>query len=158
MITGWRALRGLLGWLDLPPVWLAGFAALAWGQARLVLSGGWGAWAGWLGLALIGLGVLLAAAASYEILRQHTTIIPRRTPGALVQSGVYRISRNPIYLGDAIILAGLCLHWQALAGILLVPAFMALIQKRFILGEESRIRVEFGAEYDSYAEEVRRWM
>ena len=158
MMGRWRVIGGLLRWLDLPPVWLAGCAALAWGQAQLLPSGGWGAWAGWLGYALIGLGLLIAVEASYEILRQHTTIIPGRTPSALVEGGVYRISRNPIYLGDAMILAGLSLRWETVVGLFLVPAFMALIQKRFILGEEMRIRAEFGAAYNAYAARVRRWL
>ncbi|WP_249138912.1 isoprenylcysteine carboxylmethyltransferase family protein [Actibacterium sp. MT2.3-13A] len=149
-----RVLRGL----DLPPVWLAGFAALAWGQARTLPTGAPGAWAGWLGGALIALGVVLAAAAVFEFLRHRTTVIPGRTPRALVQSGVYRISRNPIYLADAMILAGLCLIWGAISGLILLPAFMALIQKRFIEGEEARIRAEFGATFDRYAARVRRWM
>jgi len=147
-----------LGWLDLPPVWLAGAAALAWGQARLLPAGGRGAWADWLGYGLIALGLLIAVAAVFEFLRHRTTVVPGRTPQALVQSGIYRLSRNPIYLGDALILAGLCLVWGAVSGVILVPAFMALIQRRFILGEEKRIRAEFGAAFDKYAARVRRWV
>jgi protein-S-isoprenylcysteine O-methyltransferase Ste14 len=149
---------GVLDWLDLPPFWLAGFAALAWGQAQFLPLGGRGAWADWPGYGLIGLGLLIAAAAVYEFLRHRTTVVPGRTPQALVQSGIYRLSRNPIYLSDAMILAGLCLVWGAFAGVILVPAFMALIQRRFILGEEKRIRAEFGAVFDVYAARVRRWL
>lgn len=152
------ALGWLMRWLDLPPFWLAGFAALTWGQAQLLPAGGWDAWAVWLGTALIGLGILTAAAAVFELRRHRTTVIPGRTPRALVQRGVYRISRNPIYLADAMILAGLCLRWEAIGGLVLVPAFMVLIQKRFIKGEEIRIRAEFGVRFDSYAAQVRRWM
>jgi protein-S-isoprenylcysteine O-methyltransferase Ste14 len=142
--------------IDLPPIWLAGFAAATWalGQAWPVPMPG-GGFIGW-SLVLTGLLLMFAAIATMAI--QRTTVVPRRAPSALVVSGVFRFTRNPIYLGDAILLSGLAVLWQAPAALLLVPVFMAVIAQRFIRGEEARLRAAFGAEFDAYARRARRWL
>lgn len=151
-------IRFLLRWLDMPPVWLAGFAALAWGQAAWLPFERFGGWADWAGLVLIALGGFTALEGLWELIRHHTSFIPGQTPKTLVEQGVFRLTRNPIYLADAMILGGLVLKWDAVLSLVLIPAFMALIQKRFIRGEEVRIREAFGDRFESYAGRVRRWM
>ena len=74
---------------------------------------------------------------AFELVRHHTTFIPRRMPSAFVRQGIFRLSRNPIYLGDALVLAGAILHWDVLPALVLVPAFWRLITRRFIVGEEA---------------------
>jgi protein-S-isoprenylcysteine O-methyltransferase Ste14 len=144
--------------LDWPPIWLLGCLAAAWGLSWAVplgLFGAAGAWAGWglivAGLALMGLAVL-------EMVRARTTVIPRRTASRLVTSGVFRLSRNPIYLGDALVLLGACLIFNSALGLIFVPAFIWIITKRFIEGEEAGLAREFGAEFDSWSAAVRRWV
>lgn len=143
--------------IDMPPLWLALFAALAWGQARLWPGGSGGvAWfAGWA-LIVAGLALMLAAAAEFR--RQRTTVIPHRAPSALVTGGVYALSRNPIYLADAVILAGLSLVWGAWSGLVLVPTFMAVIAARFIRPEEARLRAAFGTRFADWEKHTRRWL
>ena len=145
-------------WIDLPPVWLALFAALGWGQAAWVPLGTFGAVGDWLGGALVVVGLALAVAAAVEFRRARTTLIPHEEPSAIVTSGVYRFSRNPIYLGDALILAGLGLRWDSVLALGLVPVFVAVITARFILPEEGRLGARFGAEFDAWAGRVRRWL
>jgi len=151
-------MRALLNWIDLPPMWLALFAGLAWGQANWLPAFRFGGWADWVGAALIGAGLLTMGAAVAQMFARHTTVIPRQTPTKLVQHGIFRLTRNPIYLGDALVLGGLVLRWDAVLSVILIPAFMALIQRRFILGEELRIREEFGELFERYAARVRRWL
>ena len=79
-------------------------------------------------------------------------------PDALVTTGPFAISRNPIYLADALILMGLSLRWDAPIGVLLVPAFVWLITRRFILAEEARLSDHFGAAFDAYRKDTRRWL
>ena len=143
--------------LDYPPVWLLGALALAWAQAAgLPVAGpGWFVPVG-TALALAGAGMM--AVAAVEFLRARTTIVPHRMPDALITGGLYRLSRNPIYLADALLLAGLCLRWGAWPSLVLVPLFMAVITRRFIVPEEARLRAAFGAEYDAYRARVRRWV
>ena len=83
--------------------------------------------------------------------------MPRETPVAMIDSGIYRLSRNPIYLADTLFLAGAALWWDA-ASLLLVPLFVMIITRRFILGEESGLRAVFGATFDRYAAQTRRWL
>jgi len=148
--------RGILRWIDLPPVWLAGFIAAAWALSRAVpgVAGGWADAMGW---ALIGFGLLLMAAAAGAMFAARTTVHPHDQPEALVRGGIFRLSRNPIYLGDAAILAGAALIFGG-AGLVLVPVFMALIARRFIRREEARLAARFGAEFHDYAARVRRWL
>ncbi len=145
--------------IDIPPLWLALFIAAARGLDRLApgLATGWN-WLTGAGYALVALGILAMALALVEFLRNRTTIIPRRVPTAFLQRGIYRFSRNPIYLGDALVLAGLILAWDVLPALILVPAFMWLITKRYIEGEEAGLEAKFGAEFTAWKQKVRRWL
>jgi protein-S-isoprenylcysteine O-methyltransferase Ste14 len=152
----WRALKRL----DYPPVWLAAFVALAWAQAKYLhmrLSFG-GAWADFLGGLLVGGGLVLIILAAAEFRKHRTTIIPHNTPSALIQSGIFTRTRNPIYLGDAMILAGLILRFDAVLALPLIPIFVYLIERRFILSEENRMRREFRDNFARYENKVRRWV
>lgn len=144
-------------WIDLPPVWLAGFLAVAWatgadwGPVAQPLSRGGG-------VVLAFSGAILMAAAAWRMWRHRTTIVPRQDPSALVTGGVFGLSRNPIYLADALILAGGSLWAGSLVGLLSIPLFGFVIQRRFILGEEARLAARFGPDFDAYAARVRRWL
>lgn len=144
--------------LDLPPVWLALFIALGWMQSRWLPVGVAGLqWRG-IGAVMVGFGLLLTLVAAIQFLRHRTSIIPGHTPDALITGGIYQLSRNPIYLADVLILSGACLWMGALLGLVLAPVFILLIQRRFILPEEQRLRAAFGTDFDRYSAEVRRWI
>lgn len=147
-------------WLDLPPIWLLGFVIVAWAQAKYAafgLSFG-GAWADLLGGILVGGGILLMLLAFSEFRRQRTTIIPHKTPTRIIQSGIFSRTRNPIYLGDVLVLAGLILRFDAVLALPLVPIFLWIIERRFILPEEDRMRRAFRMDYARYERKVRRWV
>ena len=146
--------------IDVPPVWLLGFAVLAWLQGRqlsldLSLESGL---TDLLSGILIGGGILLAVLAIVEFRRHKTTVIPHETPTAMVRSGIYKRSRNPIYLGDVLILAGLILRFDAVLSLVLVPVFVWVLERRFILPEEDRLRRTFRADFARYERETRRWI
>lgn len=143
--------------LDMPPLWLALFAVLVWGLGR-VLPGTDMLWLRGLGTGLVVAGVTIILLASVQFRQHRTTIIPHQTASALLTSGLYAWSRNPIYLADAVILTGLCLRWGVLGGLLLVPVFVWILQKRFILPEEARLSDGFGAEFAAYRTRTRRWL
>ena len=147
-------------WIDLPPVWLAAFLALAWVQADRFsygLSFG-GAWAGFVGGLLVGGGILLMLLAVYEFRRHRTTVIPHREADAMVTTGIYSRTRNPIYVGDAMILTGMILYWDAVLSLPLIPIFVWLIERRFVVPEEDRLRRKFRADFARYEAKVRRWV
>lgn len=146
--------------IDLPPLWTLLFAVLAYGVARI---DPWN-----LSLAhpvtqflagiLIGGGVLLMLLAATEMRRQRTTIIPHREADRLVQSGIFRRSRNPIYLGDVLLLEGVILWMDAVLGLVLVPVLAWVLERRFIIPEEDRLRRKFRADFARYCEKTRRWL
>lgn len=147
-------------WIDMPPVWLAVALLLAWLQSAyypfgLSFGGGWADFAGGL---LVGGGLILIGLAVVEFRRQSTTIVPHKTPSKLIRSGIFKRSRNPIYLGDALILSGLILRWDAVLCLPLIPIFVWIIEKRFIEPEEERMRREFRMDYANYERKVRRWV
>jgi protein-S-isoprenylcysteine O-methyltransferase Ste14 len=149
----------VLKWIDIPPAWLAVGLAATWGMDGLFPWFATGlAWLEWIGAALAASGFAAMALGAFELVRHHTTFIPRQTPTAFVRQGIYRISRNPIYLGDSLVLAGAALWWDVLPALLLVPAFMAVINRRFIAGEEAGLVVRFGAEAEAWFDKVRRWI
>jgi protein-S-isoprenylcysteine O-methyltransferase Ste14 len=142
--------------IDIPPTWLALHLAAAWVLSLIspAVFGGFGRIAGAL-LVVVGLGLM--ALAVLQMARHRTTVIPRRDPSALVTTGVFGQSRNPIYLGDALILLGAILWWDALLAVPLVAAFVWLIQTRYIRDEEARLTLAFGPEFDLWASRTRRW-
>ncbi len=142
--------------IDIPPTWLALHLAVAWVVSLIspALFGDFGPVAG-AGLVVLGLGLM--ALAILQMARHRTTVIPRRNPSALVSTGVFALSRNPIYLGDALILSGAVLWWDALLAMPLVASFVWLIQTRYIQDEEARLTLAFGAEFDLWASRTRRW-
>ncbi len=146
-------------WIDIPPVWLALCLGLVW------LIGGvepdWatvGSPGRLLGTVIVGLGLVIMALALWEFLRARTTPIPHQQPSALITSGIFRISRNPIYLGDALVLGGLALRWDAPFGLILVPVFCLFIQHRFILAEEARLKTAFRDAFDAWSDRTGRWI
>jgi protein-S-isoprenylcysteine O-methyltransferase Ste14 len=143
----------MLRQIDIPPLWL-GLALLAsWGLSFLLAVPFVVA-----GVLLIGLGVVVMLGAVAQMVLARTTFIPRRNPSALVTGGFFAISRNPIYLADAMILTGAILFWGALFALPVVPAFMVLITQRYIFDEENRLQAGFGAEYLTWAARTGRWI
>lgn len=142
--------------VDFPPVWLAGFA----GAGALInrffpsaLPGGH-----LVGGSLVGLAVAIFAVAVLQMSLTRTTVIPGRDPSNLVTTGLFRFSRNPIYLADAMLLTGLFLYWHAVVALPLVPLFIYMIQNRFIAPEEARLGRLFGERYENYKRQTRRWI
>ncbi|MCG6882672.1 MAG: isoprenylcysteine carboxylmethyltransferase family protein [Silicimonas sp.] len=141
-------------WLDLPPFWLLGCLVLTWFSPWMLP---WGP-SIWAGGTLLVLAAALTIAALASFLAARTTFVPRRKPDALITSGVFRYTRNPIYLADLLILAGFGLLWGRVLGLALVPALLILLDQRFIRGEEARLREAFGVEFESYGSVTRRWI
>lgn len=131
------------------------FVARAFPEARMALP-----WSGAIGGVLVLLGLALELRPAFQFARAHTTVNPMRpaTSAALVTSGFYRFSRNPMYVGQALLLLGVaCLLRNAYA-FLALPALIAYITVFQILPEERALSAKFGAEYEDYRRRVRRWL
>lgn len=149
----------LLRLVDLPPIWLIGMLGIGYGVDKVLPGLGFGfGWSANLGTVLVVIGLALMGFAVPAFMRARTSIIPRRMPRRILTTGIYRLTRNPIYLGDALVLGGMFLRWDVLPALVLVPVFIRLITRRFILGEEAGLLHEFGEEFRDWAARVRRWL
>lgn len=143
--------------IDIPPSWLALHLVAAWALS-IVSPAVFGRAGDWGGQAMVVLGALVMLAAIGQMTLSRTTVIPRRNPTALVTTGLFSLSRNPIYLGDAMILAGAILWLDAILALPLLAVFVWLIQTRYIRDEETRLTMAFGPEFDLWAGRTRRWI
>jgi protein-S-isoprenylcysteine O-methyltransferase Ste14 len=143
--------------IDIPPSWLVLHLGAAWVVSLIspAILGGVGRV---VGQGLVVLGALVMGGAVLQMVLARTTVIPRRNPSALVTTGLFGWSRNPIYLGDALILTGAILWLDAVLALPLVFSFVWLIRARFIRDEEARLTLAFGAEFDLWAARTRRWV
>ena len=112
-----------------------------------------------LSMVLAALGIAVSAAGTWSFWRARTTVNPTRPEAAssLVATGIFRITRNPMYLGLFLVLAGWAAH-LANAAALAGPLLFALYITRFqILPEERVLAAKFGPDFEAYKLRTRRW-
>lgn len=144
--------------VDLPPVWLALLAAAGWALQRALPLPVATPGVQIAGQTLVFLGLALAAWSALSFFRRRTSIIPGRTASALVADGPYRLSRNPIYLADLVILLGFGLVIGSLWPVLLTPLLAWILLRRFILPEEAMLKRAFPEDFAAWSARVRRWI
>jgi len=105
---------------------------------------------------LCGLSIILYCVLMFR--KATTPIIPFEKPTALISTGIYRYSRNPVYLGMLIILLGAALALGSLSPFVLIPVFFVIIQQGYVRHEERFLEKIFGEEYLRYKACVRRWL
>jgi protein-S-isoprenylcysteine O-methyltransferase Ste14 len=111
-----------------------------------------------LGLALLLTGVGIDVAAIRTLAKHRTTVMPHQGASALVTTGPYGLSRNPIYLGNTTALLGLALVFEVPWFLVAAPAAAFLVQKLAIEREEAHLAVRFPVEWAAYSAKVRRWL
>lgn len=146
--------------LVLPPAPYAAAIVGGWwlDRYRTPLTMNWGELAAPLGWGLIGLGLSLFAWALYTLYRHHTTVNPYKAATGLCTDGPFRLSRNPIYLGDWLILAGASLLLRTWWPLLFAPLVWLLLRYGVIRHEEAHLELRFGDAYRHYRARVRRWL
>ena len=125
----------------------------------VLLGGGWlgSVWV-YLGALPMAAGLCLAITASRQFSRAGTNIIPLTRSTALVTGGAFRLTRNPMYTGMVMFLAGLALLLDNPWNWLVVLIFTGIIRQRFVVKEEALMTQTFGDDYLSYCAAVRRWI
>ncbi|MCB1843433.1 MAG: isoprenylcysteine carboxylmethyltransferase family protein [Halioglobus sp.] len=116
--------------------------------------------AGWVaaGFALAGVGIAVLGVLAF---RQAETTVDPRSPeqsSTLVVRGVYRYSRNPMYLGFFLVLCAWGVFLGSISPLLLLPAFVVYTNRFQIAPEERFMREKFGESYSAYSARVRRWV
>ena len=108
------------------------------------------------GAVLIVAGLGIGTQASRAFKRAGTPVVPFERSTALVTDGLFRYTRNPMYLGMVLVLVGVALLLGSLGAWLPIPAFVAIIHVNFIAGEERFLAELFGDEYLAYKRTTRR--
>jgi len=145
-----------------PPVLYLGALVIGLGADWLLalpplpyLSGAAGLSAG-LVLGVLGLGLLFTAA--FRFIKAGTNIPTHLPSTALVTDGLYRYSRNPIYLGLTLVYLGLVAGLASLGALVLLLPLLAAMQVGVIHREERYLERKFGDDYRAYKQRVRRWL
>lgn len=109
---------------------------------------------------LVGFGLGVGSAGFRAFALARTTIDPvnLESASALVTTGIFRLTRNPMYVGFTALLASWAIWLQAPWALTGVLAFMAFIWRFQILPEERVMSTKFGSPYDDYRNRVRRWL
>jgi len=111
-----------------------------------------------IGVIFLLAGILLSLAGDHLFRQVGTTIKPFEESAALVTKSVFRISRNPMYLGFALLLTGAAVLLGSLTPFVVIPAFVLAIDRLFIRTEEKMLLEKFGQDYLEYQLQVRRWI
>lgn len=119
----------------------------------------------WLHSAMIAyvfalLGLVIGLLSMIAFTRARTTMDPKHPASAsnLVSTGIYRYSRNPMYLGVLLVLAGWAIYLGNVLSFLGLVVFIAYITRFQIIPEERLLSQKFGVAFDSYKSKVRRWL
>ena len=114
----------------------------------------------YFGILLLILGFIILISAVRLFRKDETTVNPLSPEQAtkLVTDGIFKYSRNPMYLGMALVLGSIAIFFNLIGGIILVALFCAYITKFQILPEERAMRDLFSDDFDKYTKVTRRWI
>jgi protein-S-isoprenylcysteine O-methyltransferase Ste14 len=112
----------------------------------------------YLGVIPLVLGSTFSVLADQAFKRFGTTVKPFEGSTALVTDGVFGISRNPMYLGFVLLLAGIAMLLGSIIPWIVVAIFPVLMEIRFIRDEEAMLEARFGDAWLEYKQRVRRWL
>ncbi|NJN61634.1 MAG: isoprenylcysteine carboxylmethyltransferase family protein [Coleofasciculaceae cyanobacterium RL_1_1] len=149
-------------WLELripPPLQAAGVAGLMWAISAAITV--------WtlpipqsVSLALFVVGAVVSALGVIEFKKAQTTVNPLapQEASSLVMTGIYRWSRNPMYVGLGFVLLGWACWLANGVAFLMLPLFVLSINRLQIVPEERHLQAKFGDEFADYSTKVRRWI
>lgn len=105
-------------------------------------------------------GLIIIAFAVFKFAKTKTTVDPTKPSktSSLVISGIYRITRNPMYLGMLFLIISFTFYKLSLAGAIVIPSFIFYINKYQIEPEEYEMRKKFGENFEDYCKKVDRWI
>lgn len=110
------------------------------------------------GIILVLCGIVVAAVSAGMFKIADTGLEPFSEATALVTSGFFRVTRNPMYMGMFLMLGGVAILMGSVGAMLPVPVFVLIIRNSFVLAEERFMEAVFGQPYLDYKSKVRRWI
>lgn len=111
-----------------------------------------------LGICLLLVGIFISIVGSNKFERENTTVMTFNIPELLVVDGMYKYSRNPMYLGFVLMVIGVWVLLGSLSTIFVGLIFILLLDRYYIRFEEKVLHEKFGVAYMEYKKNVRRWI
>ena len=111
-----------------------------------------------VGLIFVAIGFALAIGAARRLSLSGTSVIPGEPATKLVSERVYRVTRNPMYIGFIILYFGLCIALTSVWMLLLLIPTVLILHRCVVLREEVYLERKFGDDYRRYMERVPRWL
>lgn len=109
-------------------------------------------------LGLVGAGLAIVLAAILRFARAGTRIEPWAPSSAIVSDGIYRFTRNPMYVGMALVMLGLAVILESWAALAMVAVAVIAVDRFVVRREEAYLQGKFGGAYLAYRNRVRRWL
>jgi protein-S-isoprenylcysteine O-methyltransferase Ste14 len=111
-----------------------------------------------LSVALVSAGFTVMMLAWWKFKQRKVAICPTADTDYLITDGIYRLTRNPMYLGMVAMLGGVAVFFGTLPFFAVTIVYFILIDRWFCPYEEEKLLVTFGRDYDAYRSKVRRWV
>ena len=111
-----------------------------------------------IGIVPAGFGIILNIYADRAFKKHKTTVKPFEVSSSLITNGMFRLSRNPMYLGMSLILFGICIFLGSVSPFLIVAIFVITVDYKFIRVEELMLEEQFGIDWINYKNSARRWI
>jgi len=115
-------------------------------------------WQFWVGVIASISAMALASYGALEFRRQDTNIPPDKPSLALVTGGPYRFTRNPMYIGFLLLLLGIGLIFSLEWALVLWPTLALVLHYGVVIREEAYLAKKFGASYQEFLSNTRRWL
>lgn len=103
-------------------------------------------------------GIFIMLSGTRRFRKLGTNVEPWKPTNQIVSSGIYRVTRNPMYLGMALLYLGLALALNSIGALIFLPVVLLVIRTQVIAREERYLEAKFGEEYLTYKNSVRRWI
>ena len=153
--------RDIPGVIAPPPIIFLIFLAGGWTLGNLIGEPSLGLpdiWRRGIAVVLIVLGLVIEGAAAGHFRRAGTAVEPWKPSTALVTGGIYRLTRNPIYVGFAVIYVGLAVGMDSPLALAMLFPCLIVIDRFVIVREEANLERKFGESYRAYKDKARRWL
>lgn len=111
-----------------------------------------------LGIVPLGIGIIFNLVADRAFKKTGTTVKPFEESITLITTGVFRVSRHPMYVGMVLILLGIAMLLGSLTPYVVIPVFVVLMEVNFVKVEERMLEEKFNEAWSAYKRKVRRWM
>jgi protein-S-isoprenylcysteine O-methyltransferase Ste14 len=103
-------------------------------------------------------GLVVSTVANVSLLKHRTSTKPFEKPSELIETEIFRYSRNPVYVGMLLVLTGIDVYLGSATALAVPLVFFLILNTAIIPSEERKLQEVFGERYSAYKRSVRRWI